>query len=153
MNSRRKLLVAVAAVSALGLTACGNDDDATADSIIDDAEAAVRTAVSEAGQAVDDASADAAELAVRNLAAEQGEQQFADSGHPLDDDGLTCEATASDGLDSVDVNCTGTTEAGEDATLTGSTDELPGQSITEVDGTFSGTVGGSEVFSTDKLGS
>jgi hypothetical protein len=152
MDHRRKLLVALAAVSALGLAACGNDDDATADSIIDDAEAAARTAVSEAGQAVDDVSADAAELAVRNLAAEQGEEQFADSGHPLDDDGLTCEATASDGLDSVDVSCTGTTQAGEEAKLTGTTDELPGASITEVEGTFSGTVGGSEVFSTDKLG-
>jgi hypothetical protein len=153
MHHRRNLLVAVAALGALGLVSCGNDDDSTADSIIEDAEAAVRTAVSEAGQAVDDASADAAELAVRNLAAEQGEDQFADSGHPLDDDGLTCEATASDGLDSVDVNCTGKTEDGEAAKLTGKTDELPGESITEVEGTFTGTVAGSEVFSTDKLGS
>ena len=152
MDHRRNLLVAVAAVGALSLVACGNDDDSTADSIIDNAEGAVRTAVSEAGQAVDEASADAAELAVRNLAAEQGEEQFADSGHPLDDQGLTCEATASDGVDSVDVNCTGTTKDGEEAKLTGKTDELPGESMTEVAGTFTGTVGGSEVFSTDKLG-
>jgi hypothetical protein len=152
MDHRRNLLVAVAAVGALSLVACGNDDDSTADSIIDNAEGAVRTAVSEAGQAVDEASADAAELAVRNLAAEQGEEQFADSGHPLDDQGLTCEATASDGVDSVDVNCTGTTEDGKEAKLTGKTDELPGESMTEVAGTFTGTVGGSEVFSTDKLG-
>lgn len=153
MHHRRNLLVAVAALSALGLVSCGDDDDTTADSIIDDAEAAVRTVVSEAGQAVDEASAEAAELAVRNLAAEQGEDQFADSGHPIDDDGLTCEAKASDGLDSVDVNCTGTTEDGKEAKLTGKTNELPGESITEVEGTFTGTVAGSEVFSTDKLGS
>jgi hypothetical protein len=152
MHQRRGLLVAVAAVATLGLVGCGNDDE-TADSIIDNAESAARTAVSEAGEAVDEAAADAAEAAVRNLAAEQGEEQFADSGHPLDDNGLTCEAKASDGLDSVDVNCTGKTEDGKEAKLTGTTDELPGESITEVEGTFKGTVGGSEVFSTDKLGS
>jgi hypothetical protein len=65
---------------------------------------------------------------------------------------LTCEATAADGLDSVDVNCTGTTEDGGEAALTGTTDELPGESITEVEGTFTGTVDGAEVFTTDTLG-
>jgi uncharacterized lipoprotein NlpE involved in copper resistance len=152
MEHRRKLLVGIAAVAALGLVGCGNDDDDTADSIIEDVESAARTAVSEAGQAVDEAGADAAEAVVRNLAAQQGAQQFADAGSPLDDDGLTCEATASDGLDSVDVNCTGTTEDGGEAALTGTTDELPGESITEVEGTFTGTVDGSEVFTTDTLG-
>jgi hypothetical protein len=153
MEHRHKWLVAAVAVTALGFAGCGNDDDdATVDSIIDEAESAARTAVSEAGQAVDEASADAAELAVRNLAAEQGEEEFADAGHPLDDEGLTCEATASDGLDSVEVDCTGTTEDGKKAALTGKTNELPGESLTEVEGKFTGTVGGSEVFATDKLG-
>jgi uncharacterized lipoprotein NlpE involved in copper resistance len=153
MEHRHKWLVAAVAVTALGLVGCGNDDDdATVDSIIDEAESAARTAVSEAGQAVDEASADAAELAVRNLAAEQGEEEFADAGHPLDDEGLTCEATASDGLDSVEVDCTGTTEDGKKAALAGKTNELPGESLTEVEGKFTGTVGGSEVFATDKLG-
>jgi hypothetical protein len=152
MEHRRKWLVALSAVTALGLVACGNDDDATVDSIIEEAESAARTAVSEAGQAVDEAAADAAEAAVRNLAAEQGEEEFADSGNPLNDDGLTCEATASDGLDSVKVDCTGTTEDGKKAALTGATNELPGESITEVEGNFTGTVDGSDVFTTDKLG-
>ena len=152
MEHRRRLLVGIAAVAGLGLVACGNDDDATADSIIEDVESAARTAVSEASEAVDEAGADAAEAVVRNLAAEQGAQEFADAGSPLDDDGLTCEATASDGLDSVEVNCTGTTEGGGEAALTGTTDELPGESITEVEGTFTGTVDGSEVFTTDSLG-
>jgi hypothetical protein len=153
MEHRHKWLVAAVAVTALGLVGCGNDDDdATVDSIIDEAESAARTAVSEAGQAVDEASADAAELAVRNLAAEQGEEEFADAGQPLDDKGLTCEAKASDGLDSVEVDCTGTTEDGKKAALTGKTNELPGESLTEVEGKFTGTVAGSEVFTTDKLG-
>jgi hypothetical protein len=151
MEHQRKLLVGVVAVAALGLAACG-DDDETADSIIEDVESAARTVVTEAGEAIDEAGADAAEAVVRNLAAQQGAQEFADAGSPLDDDGLTCEATASDGLDSVDVNCTGTTEDGGEAALTGSTDELPGESITEVEGTFTGTVDGSEVFTTDSLG-
>jgi uncharacterized lipoprotein NlpE involved in copper resistance len=152
MDHRRELLVAVAAVTVFGLLGCGNDDDATADSIIEDVESAARTAVSEASQAVDEAATDAAEAAVRNLAAEQGEDEFADSGHPLDDEGLTCEATATDGLDSVEVDCTGTTEDGKEAALTGKTNELTGESITEVEGSFTGTVDGSEVFTTDKLG-
>ena len=152
MEHRRKLLAGVIAVAALGLVACGNDDDETADSIIEDVESAARTAVSEVGQAADEAGADAAEAVVRNLAAQQGAQEFADAGSPLDDNGLTCEATASDGLDAVDVNCTGTTEDGKEAALTGTTDELPGESITEVEGTFTGTVDGSEVFTTDTLG-
>ncbi len=152
MEHRRNLLVGVAAVAALVLVGCGNDDDGTADSIIEDVESAARTAVSEAGQAVDEAGADAAEAVVRNLAAQQGAQEFADAGSPLDDNGLTCEATASDGLDSVDVNCTGATEDGGEAALTGTTDELPGESITELEGTFTGTVDGSEVFTTDTLG-
>ena len=152
MDHRRELLVAVAAVTVFGLLGCGNDDDATADSIIEDVESAARTAVSEASQAVDEAATDAAEAAVRNLAAEQGEDEFADSGHPLDDEGLTCEATATDGLDSVEVDCTGTTEDGKEAALTGKTNELTGELITEVEGSFTGTVDGSEVFTTDKLG-
>jgi uncharacterized protein YbjQ (UPF0145 family) len=153
MEHRRKLLVGIAAVAALGLVACGNDDDdGTADSIIEDVESAARTAVSEVSEAADEAGADAAEAVVRNLAAQQGAQEFADAGSPLDDDGLTGEATASDGLDSVEVNCTGTTEDGKEAALTGTTDELPGESITEVEGTFTGTVDGSEVFTTDTLG-
>jgi hypothetical protein len=151
MEHRRKLLVGIVAVAAFGLVACG-DDDETVDSVIDDVESAARTAVSEAGEAVDEAGADAAEAVVRNLAAQQGEQEFADAGSPLDDNGLTCEATAADGLDSVDVNCTGTTEDGGEAALTGTTDELPGESITEVEGTFTGTVDGTEVFTTDTLG-
>ncbi len=151
MEYRRKLL-AVAAAAVLGVSACGNDDDGTADSIIDDVESAARTAVSEVGDAAEEAGADAAEAVVRNLAAQQGAQEFADAGSPLDDDGLTCEATASDGLDSVEVSCTGTTEDGGEAALTGTTDELPGESITEVEGTFTGTVDGSEVFTTDSLG-
>jgi hypothetical protein len=153
MEHRRKLLAGViAAVATFGLVACNDDDDETADSIIEDAESAARTAVSEAGEAVEEAGADAAEAVVRNLAAQQGAQEFADAGSPLDDNGLTCEATASDGLDSVDVNCTGTTDDGGEAALTGTTDELPGESITEVEGTFTGTVDGTEVFTTDTLG-
>jgi hypothetical protein len=140
------------AVVALGLAACSDDEAQTVESIVDDIEEAARTAVTEAEEAVDEAATDAVETAVRNLVAEQGEEQFTDAGHPLDDDGLSCEATATDGLDSVSVQCTGTTEAGAPAELTGETAELPGESVVELEGTFTGTVDGGEVFSTDVLG-
>ena len=79
---------------------------------------------------------------MRNRVAEQRTEQFADAGYPLNDEGLSCAATASDGLDSVSVQCTGTTEAAEQAELTGETAEFPGASSVEVEGMFTGTVDG-----------
>ena len=152
MHRARKLLLVLAAVACLGAVACSDDDDATIGSIVEDIEDVARTAVTEAEQAIDEAATDAVETAVRNLVAEQGEQEFADAGNPIDDDGLSCVATASDDLDSVQVECTGTTEDGGQAELTGETAEFPGASITEVEGTFTGTVDGAEVFATDVLG-
>ena len=163
MQRERNLFLAVAAMAALTLAGCSDDDSETAESLVEnieqaartavtEAEEAARTAISEAEQAIDEAGADAAETAARNLAAEHGEEEFADSGNPIDDDGLSCEATANDDLDGVHVECTGTTENGEEAELTGDTSELSGASITELDGTFTGTVDGAEVFTTDVLG-
>jgi hypothetical protein len=70
-----------------------------------------------------------------------------------DDDGLSCEATVADGgLNAVEVSCTGSTEEGQDATMTGRTDEMPGASVTELEGQFTGTAGGDEVFAVQQLG-
>ena len=154
MHHTHKLGLTAVAVVALGLAACSDDDgrhrrvdrrrhrtsrpDGRHGSRGGGDEAAT-----EAEEAIDEAATDAVETAVRNLVAEQGEEQFTDAGHPLNDEGLSCEATASDGLDSVSVQCTGTTEAGEQAELTGETAEFPGESIVEVVGTFTGTVDGS----------
>ena len=75
------------------------------------------------------------------------------AGHEIDEDGLTCTAAIGEGgRDSVDVKCTGTTVDGGDAALTGTTNELPGASITELKGSFTATVDGEEVFETDQLG-
>jgi hypothetical protein len=149
-GQRTALLAAVVAAS---LVACADDDDdETVESIAEDIEEAARTAATEAEQAVEEAVEDVAEAAVRNLAAEQGEEQFAEAGYPLDDEGLTCEATVADGADRVNVECTGSTETGEPAELTGQTSELPGESVVEIRGTFTGAVAGAEVFSTDTLG-
>lgn len=156
MDRRIARTIAALAVVSLGAAACSDEDredigDAV-DTVVDEVEDAGRTAVSEAEDAVGDAASDAAELAARNIATQQGEEQFADAGRPLDDGGLTCEATVADGLDGVDVNCTGTTQDGGAAELTGSTGEVPGASATELDGTFTGTVDGDEVFSAESLG-
>ena len=107
----------------------------------------------EVEEAVDEAATDAAELVARNVAAEQGEQQFEDAGFPLDDSGLACEATVGDELDAVDV-----TLHGDDRGRRGGGDdrhrpnELPGASVTELEGQFTGTVDGTEAFTTDTLG-
>lgn len=155
MSRHRSLFIGAAAFAAVGFTACSEADrdeiGESVESIADDVEDAARTAASEVEDAVGEAASDVAEVAVRNIATQQGEEQFADAGEPLDEDGLSCEATA-DGLDAVEVNCTGTTEDGGTAELTGSTSEMPGASVTEIEGTFTGTVDGTEVFSETSLG-
>lgn len=117
----------------------------------DAVKADVESAVTEAGDAVAEASDDAGEALVRNIATQQGEEQFNNAGHPLDGS-LTCEATVQDDLATIAVSCTGTTQAGGAAALTGTTSELPGASVVTLDGAFTGTVDGAEVFTTERLG-
>lgn len=162
----KRLTIAVFAVA--GLTAAGCSSDSQ-DSIRSDVESAasevssaVDDAVTEVSQAADDAvtavssaaeeaGTDAAEAAARNIATQQGEEQFKDAGHELDGP-LTCEATATEDASAVDIDCTGTTKDGGAATLTGTTSEMPGASVTMLEGQFSGAVDGTEVFSTQELG-
>jgi hypothetical protein len=156
MHRHRTMFAAVALVAAVGITACSDEDRddlaETADSVVDDVQDAAESAVTEVGEAVDEAGDDAAELAARNIATQQGEEQFKAAGHELDDSGLSCEATVEDGVDGVAIDCTGTTADGGAAALTGSTTEVPGASVTSLEGDFTGTVDGAEVFTTQTLG-
>jgi hypothetical protein len=111
----------------------------------------LQTAATNVGNAVDAATDDVAEALTRNIATQQGEEQFKNSGHELDGP-LTCQAVIQDGIAKVNVNCTGTTKAGESAALTGTTNEIPGASVVSLNGDFTGTVNGSEVFTTQRLG-
>jgi len=111
----------------------------------------VQSAASDVQNAADDALNNAAEVVVRNLATQQGEEQFQNAGHTLQGP-LTCEANVEDGVEKVDVSCTGTTKDGQAAALTGTTDELPGASVVSIKGQFVGTVAGTQVFSVDHLG-
>jgi len=156
MHRHRTLVAAVAVIAALGVSACSDEeqDDLadTADSVADDVADAAESAATAVGEAVDETGDDAAELAARNIATQQGEEQFSAAGHELDDSGLSCEATVEDGVDGVAIDCTGTTADGGAAALTGSTTEIPGASVTSLEGNFSGTVDGTEVFTTQTLG-
>jgi CO dehydrogenase/acetyl-CoA synthase alpha subunit len=101
----------------------------------------------------DDALDDVTELAVRNFAALQGSEQFKAAGYEIDDDGLSCTASVGEGgRTAVEVECTGTTVDGGDAVLNGVTSEIPGASITELEGDWTATVDGEQVFATDELG-
>lgn len=157
MLRERRWLAGVTAVAVIGIAACSDEDRQdlaqTAESVAEQIGDAAQTVVSNVRDAAGEAIEDTAELAVRNFAAEQGEEQFAQAGYPLNDEGLACQATVADGADAVDVSCTGTTEEDGLAELTGQTSELPGESITELEGNFSGTVDGAEIFTTDRLGS
>jgi hypothetical protein len=122
----QKPLVAIAAL--LVLAACSDEDR---DEVLDEAT----------------------ELAVRNFAALQGAENFDSAGHEIDGDGLTCTATVGDGgRTAVNVGFTGTTTDGGEAVLTGVTSELPGASIIELEGEWTATIDGEEVFTTDELG-
>ena len=136
--------VLVVAASALAIGACSDD---TQDSLSSD----VKSAVSAVGDAAGEASDDAAEALARNIATQQGEEQFTDAGHPLDGP-LTCTAITTDGADSIAIDCTGTTQTGGAAVLTGTTNEIPGASVVSLEGDFTGTVDGEEVFTTEDLG-
>lgn len=153
MSTPRHLLVASAAALALGGVAAACDDETTDDlqEDVEDVRDDVESAVTDAVDAIDEASEDAVEAAARSFAALQGEQEFEAAGHEIDGD-LTCEADATDDLTAVEITCTGTTVDGGDARLTGTTTELPGVSIDQLDGDFVGTVDGDEVFTTDGLG-
>ncbi len=144
MISRRTASAVAAIVLVVSAAAC---DDDTQESV----EEEVESAVTEVVDAVDEVSEDAVELAVRNFANQQGGQEFEDAGHPIDGD-LDCEADATNDLTAVDISCTGTTVDGGEASLSGTTSELPGMSFDELDGDFTGSVDGTEVFSTERLG-
>jgi hypothetical protein len=132
------------AVLVVGTAACSDD---TTESVEDD----VRSAITDAVGVVDDASENAVELAARLFASEQASQEFAAVGQPIDGD-LTCVADATSDLTSVDISCSGTTAEGAQAEMTGTTSEFPGASFNELDGDFVGTVDGTEVFRTERLG-
>lgn len=135
--------VALAAI-VFGAVACSDD---TTESVEDDA----RSLITDAVEVADDASENAVELAARLFATEQASQEFADVGQPIDGD-LTCVADATSDLTAVDISCSGTTEGGARAEMTGMTSEFPGASFNELDGDFAGTVDGTEVFRTERLG-
>jgi hypothetical protein len=124
--------------------ACSSEER---DSISSNAE----SAATQVNEALDEAGQDAAEAVARNVATQQGEEQFKNAGQELDGP-LECEATVQDGLSKIDITCTGTTKAGGKAELKGTTNELPGESVNSLQGHFTGTVDGTEVFTTDDLG-
>lgn len=138
------LAVAVAVAVTVAVTGCSSDSRSSL-------KTDVESAVSEVGNAVSDATKDAAEVLARNIATQQGEEQFNNAGQELSGP-LACEATVQDGVTKVDISCTGTTKAGGVAALTGTTNELPGASVVSLNGQFSGTVDGKEVFNTERLG-
>jgi len=145
--NRRLLAAPFALALVLSGAACGDDAEETVDDIQEEGEDAVSTASSEAEEATDSA----VETTARNIASEQGAEQFAEADQTIDGD-LECEADASGGTDSVEITCTGTTEDGGEAEMTGTTSELPGASATELEGDFTGTVDGEEAFTADRLG-
>lgn len=138
MNCRRIRQAAAAGIVGLVMTTAAGCSDEDRDDLQDDAA---------------DLLDDAAETAVRNFARMQAEEQFNNEGFEIDSEGFTCTAEVGEGgLDSVDVECTGTTVDGGEAVLRGTTAEIPGASITELKGTFTATVDGEEIFATDQLG-
>jgi hypothetical protein len=130
--------------AALTIAGCSSDDRA---SIATDLQTAATDIVNAAG----DAANNAAEALARNIATQQGEEQFKNAGQELDGP-LTCTAKVQDGVAKIDIDCIGKTKAGGAATLTGTTNEIPGASVVSLDGQFTGAVDGTNVFTTQRLG-
>lgn len=126
------------------VAACSDDDGEAVGDEIEDVSGAVADAIEEFGE-------DTVEVAARNLASRQGAEEFSDAGFEIDGD-LMCTADASDDLTAVAIDCSGATTDGSVAALAGDTTELPGASLTELEGDFVGFVDGDEVFRTDALG-
>lgn len=93
----------------------------------------------------------ASEAAARNIATQQGEEQFKNAKQELSGP-LACQANVVANAAKVNITCTGATKAGGAATLTGTTNELPGASVVALSGTFVGSVDGTQVFTTQRLG-
>jgi hypothetical protein len=141
MRSNRVHLLLAPALSLALLGACSSDDDGEgADDVAEDV-----------GDAVDEASSDAVEATARNIASAQGEDEFSAADIDIEGD-LTCEATADEAAGAVEISCSGTSTDGQDLALEGTTDEIPGASVTELEGSFVGTADGEQVFSVDTLG-
>lgn len=142
MNIRYAYGVIVA--GALAITGCTSDTRA---SLATD----LQTAATEIGNAAGQVTDAAAETLARNIATQQGEEQFKNAGQELDGP-LVCEAKIESGVAKIDINCTGKTKAGGAATLTGTTNELPGASVVSLNGQFTAVVDGTTVFTTQRLG-
>lgn len=134
----------VMVAAALAIAGCSSDSRS---SLATD----LQSAATDIGNAADQVANAAAETLARNIATQQGEEQFKNAGQELSGP-LTCEAKVQDGVAKIDISCTGTTKAGGAAALAGTTNELPGASVVSLDGQFTGTVDGNEVFTTQRLG-
>ncbi|RNL86015.1 hypothetical protein [Halostreptopolyspora alba] len=78
------------------------------------------------------------------------EDAFASAGFPIEDQ-LDCQVEDV-GESEIAADCTGTTQQGADVTFTGSYDTGDTDFTDGVQGTFTGSVEGTEVFSSDCLG-
>jgi hypothetical protein len=143
--TRARLLLAPVALSLALFAACSDDDDG------DDAGDTIEDAAQDVGDAAGEAGNDAAEAIARNLASSQGADEFDAAGIDVDGD-LTCEAAMTEEADAVDITCSGTSTDGQELALEGTTNEIPGESVTELEGNFTGTADGEEVFAVDTLG-
>ena len=139
-----RLIQAATIAALLAVAGCSSDDRA---SIATDLQTAASDVVDAAGDVADDA----AETLARNIATQQGEEQFKNAGQELDGP-LVCVAKVQDGVSKIDISCTGATKNGGAATLTGTTNEIPGASVVALDGQFTGAVDGASVFTTEHLG-
>lgn len=145
-----------------GVASCSDDTKDNAKDTIDSASEDIEETASDvsesagdmvddAEEAIDDSSEQGAEMAARNLASAQGEDEFASNGVDIEGD-LTCEATSTGDNTALEIACTGTGTEGQELALEGTTSEMPGASITELEGTFTGTADGETVFEVDTLG-
>jgi hypothetical protein len=104
-------------------------------------------AVSACGSSGEEQVTEMTALIVKTAASTQGQAKLADAGVEVSGP-LSCTAEPSN--DAYILNCSGTSLDGRAVTVTGTATSVPGGS--SVAGTFVGTAGGQQVFSSDCLG-
>jgi hypothetical protein len=127
--ARRRTVLAGSVLAMLVLAGCSGEE--------------IRSRADEAGRGV-------AEGTARNVAAVAGAQAFRQAGVDVEG-GLDCRATADQEVETVQVSCTGRSTAGQALRLTGD-GRRPGANAKGVQGRFTGTAAGREVFRKDCLG-
>jgi hypothetical protein len=144
MRTRLFLFLAVLVLGTAALGACSKADSDKANQTVSSVGDQLSNDIEQAKNGIQNASQEVREAAVRNGTAEAAPPEFRRQGYVVNSP-MQCSASSPQ-LGEFTVNCTGTTNDGRAAAVTGT--DPPGDAAA----TFTGTIDGNQVFMQDCLG-